>query len=69
MKRVKLPVHEIEHEGDLEHATEAFRAAGAKSVKVLATDFEGAEAALFLVEFEGELAALKEAAEEAGVCL
>ena len=68
MKRVKLAVYEIEHGGDLEDAHEALRAAGARSVETVRADFEGAEAAVLVIGYEGDLGALKERAEEEGVC-
>lgn len=43
---MRVRVYEIEHQGDLSHAVDALRQAGARNVQALATDFEGSESAV-----------------------
>lgn len=50
MKRLKIRVYEIEHDGDLDNACEELHQYGATSIKVIETDFEGGECALIEIQ-------------------
>jgi ACT domain-containing protein len=66
--RIRFMVYEIEHEGDLDDAIDAIEEHGG-SVIDLAEDFEGEEAAAFLVEVEDEKAFKEKLGEDERTCL
>jgi hypothetical protein len=66
--KLRFKVYEIEHDGDLENATDEVEECGAENIEVEDTDFENSESATLVVEVKN-VKEFKRKIREADLCL